>query len=235
MDSWPLPPELPWPRFLRLLRRPDPPDGWLEEAARIQDVSKRPLLLRWIAQHRKCPPHLRSAILPRLPWKILAAIASDGSAHPLAVSYAVDKLQSMWPGLTNGERRTLALLSPKPMWSLIWKARDAGVLTNLMLHPRLSVESLVALIQAPIARSQVEALQDSRWMTFSPIAVQVLMALDRGLQMPESGLVLGMAAPWIKVLEPEERLLTAARMTHPPLRRMTRASASDLNPNLMVE
>ena len=71
----------PWPRFLRLLRHPEPPRGWLEAAAELPELQKRPLLLRWIAQHPKAPAHLRARLLGRLPWRALAAVAADAAAH----------------------------------------------------------------------------------------------------------------------------------------------------------
>ena len=58
------------------------------------------------------------------------------------------------------------------------------------------------------------------------MAHQVLVALDRGLEVPESGLVLGMAAPWIRALPEEERLLAANRVAHPALRRTLRRWAA---------
>jgi hypothetical protein len=225
MDAWPLPPQIPWSHFLRLLRRPNPPTGWLEMAADLRDMARRPLLLRWIAQHRACPAHLRTSLLPRLPWKALAAISTDALAHPQAVAYALDKLRALWPNLTTGERRTLALLAPAPMWPLIWTARDLGVVSHLLQHPRLTQHSLLPLLQVPLTRPQAEALQGSRWCALSPVASQVLQVMDRSLQLPDTDLVLGMAAPWIKALEPEDRLLTAARLSLPALRRMTRAWA----------
>ena len=37
---WALPPDVPWPRFLRLLRHTDPPRGWLEAAAELPELDK---------------------------------------------------------------------------------------------------------------------------------------------------------------------------------------------------
>jgi len=65
----------------------------------------------------------------------------------------------------------------------------------------------------------------SKWREVQPVAHQVLWAADRTFSHPEGALVLGHAAPWIKALPMEERLIAAARLTHPPLRRMTRAWA----------
>jgi hypothetical protein len=223
--SWPLPPEVEWPRFLRLLRDPAPPKGWLEAAAAVPEVSRRPLLLRWIAQHPKAPAHLRSSLLPRLPWQPLCAVANDPQAHPQARAMAIDRLQSLWPGLSSGERRSLSLKLPKRLWSLAWKVPDAGVIRNLLLNARMTPEGLVALIQAPLTRAQDAALLGSLWSQFRPVVGQVLLAMDRTFASSECQLVLGQAAPWIKALEPGERLLEAARMTHPPLRRMCRAWA----------
>ncbi|HWQ07868.1 MAG TPA: hypothetical protein VN436_02130, partial [Holophaga sp.] len=121
--DWSLPPALPWPRFLRLLRHPAPPKGWLEAAAALPDVQKRPLLLRWIAQHRKTPEILRLQLLARLPWRPLAAIAMDPSAHPKARSVAVGRLQVLWGGMSTGERRSLACQAPQQLWPMIWRIR----------------------------------------------------------------------------------------------------------------
>ncbi len=225
-EAWSLPPELGWPQFLRLLRRPDPPKGWLEAAAQVEDVRKRPELLRWIAQHPKAPAHLRATLLPRLTWKALAQVAQDATAHPQARTFALDKLQMQWPSLSLGIRRSLALLAPPPLWPLVWKVRDTQVLANLLLHPRLSLEALLNLVQPPLQGPQAEALLASRWSTLPPLAHQALLALDASLQLPETSVVLGMAAPWILALEAEARLETSTHLTHPALRRMVRGRMS---------
>lgn len=223
--EWSLPPEVPWPQFLRMLRHPSPPRGWLEAAAELSDVQKRPLLLRWIAQHRKTPETLRLRLLARLPWRPLAAIADDPSAHPKARSVAIERLQVMWGGMSMGERRSFAYQAPRSMWGLIWKVRSSGVILAFLQHPKLGGEQLVALIQPPILPTHLDALVRSKWREVQPVAHQVLWAADRTFSHPDGALVLGHAAPWIKVLPMEERLIAAARLTHPPLRRMTRAWA----------
>ena len=223
--EWALPPAVTWPRFLRLLRKADPPRGWLEEAAALPDLRKRPLLLRWIAQHPKAPAHLRTTLLGRLPWRALAAIAQDPAAHPQARAQATDRLQNLWGGMTLGERRSLAPLVPRPLWPLVWKTRDAGVLAALLTHPRLSLETLLGLVQPPLRPHQSEALAASAWLGATPLSHQVLGLLDRALQDGTSDLVLGHGAPWIKALDPQERLLAASRLTHPALRRACRTWA----------
>lgn len=217
---WALPPDVPWPRFLRMLRHPDPPRGWLEAAAELPELKKRPLLLRWIAQHPKAPAHLRSRLLARLPWRALAAVAADAAAHPQARQQATEKLQQLWTVMTTGERRSLALHAPRALWPLIWRTPTLSVLGSFLQHPRLGLEPLVALIQAPLRPTQAEALAASRWREAVPIGQQVLLALDRSLALPESGLVLGHAAPWIRALDEETRLLVASRLVTPALRRM---------------
>jgi len=237
--DWLLPPDLPWPQFLRLLRHPSPPRGWLEAAADIPDLRRRPQLLRWIAQHRKAPTHLRIALLARLPWRLLAALAEDPSAHPQARTVALERLQALWGGLTTGERRTFALRAPRPFWGQVWKVPDARVLGAFLQHPRLGLESLLGLIQVPLAPAQADALLRSRWREIQPVAHQVLLAMDGTFRRPDPPLVLGQAAPWIKVLPPEERLILASRLGHPPLRRMVRTWAggwrAGLDPNLPPE
>ena len=183
------------------------------------------MLLRWIAQHAQAPAHLRNRLLPTLPWRALAAIAADPSAHPQARAHAQERLRSRWAVMTMGERKSLAPLAPATLWPQIWKVRDVRVLAAFLQNPRLTVEGLERLVQPELTPMQAEALQTSRWREVIPVAHQVLVALDRGLARPESGLVLGFAAPWILALPAEERLLAAARLTHPALRRMTRAWA----------
>jgi len=217
---WGLPPEVPWPRFLRLLRQPDPPRGWLEAAADLRELKKRPLLLRWIAQHPKAPAHLRSRLLARLPWRALVAVAADPGAHPQARQQATEKVQQLWATLTTGERRSLAIHAPRPLWPLVWRAPAVSVLQAFLQHPKLGLEALVALIQPPLRPPQADALATSRWREIGPVAEQVLRALDQTLAQPDSGLVLGHAAPWVKALDEEARILAASRTLTPALRRM---------------
>ena len=222
---WGLPPNLPWARFLRLLRRPDPPKGWLEAAAALDDLRRRPLLLRWVAQHPKASAHLRARLIARLPWRALAAVAHDASAHPQARAQSVERLLQGWPGLSLGERRSLALLAPPQLWRLAWRSPDPGVIRALAQNPRLGLEGLMRLVQAPFTPAQAEGLADSAWKDSAALAMQVLRAFDRTLAQPEPGLVLGQAAPWIRALAPEEAIEAAAGLGHPALRRIVRSRA----------
>ncbi len=221
--TWPLPPAIEWPRFLRLLRNPAPPPGWLEAAAELEELQKRPLLLRWIAQHPKAPAHLRARLLPRLPWRALAAVALDASAHPQARAFATERLQNIWPGLTMGERSALAPLAPKALWRLIWKVPNAGVIQAFLQNPRLHESGLLALFQAPLMPTQLAALEVSTWREQEAVALRILQLLDEMLLLPEPQVVLGNAAHWIKVLEPEARLRASTIILHPALRRLVRA------------
>jgi len=94
------------------------------------------------------------------------------------------------------------------------------VLQAFLQHPKLGLEALVALIQPPLRPPQADALATSRWREIGPVAEQVLRALDQTLAQPDSGLVLGHAAPWVKALDEEARILAASRTLTPALRRM---------------
>jgi hypothetical protein len=150
----------------------------------------------------------------------LAAVAADPGAHPQARQQATEKQQQQWPALTTGERRSLALHAPRQLWALVWKAPTATVLSAFLQHPKLGLDALVAMIQPPLRPAQAEALAATRWREIGPVAEQVLRALDRSLGLPDSGLVLGHAAPWIKALDGEARILAASRILTPSLRRM---------------
>ncbi|HEX9082251.1 MAG TPA: hypothetical protein VF768_08225 [Holophagaceae bacterium] len=225
---WGLPPDVPWPRFLRLLRHPDPPRGWLEAAADLPELRKRPLLLRWIAQHPKAPAHLRSGLIARLPWRALASVAGDAAAHPQARQMAIEKLQQLWTALSQGERRSLALHAPRALWGLIWRSPSPAVLGAFLQNPKLGLDPLVALVQPPLRPAQAEALAASRWREAGPVADQVLQALDRSLALPDSGLVLGHAVPWIRAMDEEARILAASRIATPALRRLVHPRRGDV-------
>lgn len=236
--EWSLPPDS-WPRFLRQLRHPAPPEGWLEGAAALPDLAKRPLLLRWIAQHPKAPAFLRMKLLSRMPWRVLVLIADDAGAHPQARSWSTERLQGLWSTLSLGERRSLAHFAPRQLWPAVWKVPDPGTLSAFLQNPKLHLEPLLGLLQPPLKAAQLEALLHSRWQDFVPIADQILESFDRSLEYPDHGLVLGMAAPWIKVLPVEERLVLASRLRQPALRKTVRAWAGqrpeDLDPSLPPE
>ena len=188
-------------------------------------MRRRPLLLRWVAQHPKAPAHLRITLLGRLPWRALAAITHDAAAHHQARTQATERLQTLWPVMTTGERIALALHAPRPLWRLVWKVPDVRVLANFLHNPRLSPELLSNLIQPPLTLAQAEALPLAPWRDSSFLAHRVLEAMDATFRHPANALVLGQALHWIKVLEGEEAIHAASRIAHPPLRRMVRARA----------
>lgn len=138
---------------------------------------------------------------------------------------ATDRLVNQWSGFTIGERRALALHAPRPLWPGIWKVKDPRVIAAFLQNPKLGHETLEALIQPPLSAAHAEALTQSRWREILPVARQVLWAMDHTFRHPECPLVLGHAAPWIRALTMEERLIVFARVVHPPLRKMLRAWA----------
>lgn len=229
--TWPLPPEIPWPVFLRRLRNPSPPKGWLEAAAALDDLQKRPVLLRWIAQHPKAPAHLRAKLLPRLPWRVLASIVWDASAHPQARSQAAERLQAQWGVLTLGERRSMASVAPRPIWRLVWRVPDQNTIAALLRHRWLTGEQLIALIQAPLQPTHLEALLTSEWVRHEGVITQVIQALDLSLREPEPRVVLGHAAPWILALPSDQCLAVANTLRHAPLRRLVRTKAPEAIPD----
>ncbi|MCL1908425.1 MAG: hypothetical protein FWG12_03535 [Holophagaceae bacterium] len=218
--DWLLPPQIPWPQFLKLLRHTRPPQAWLEAASEIPDVRKKPMLLRWIAQHRNAPTHLRVSLIARLPWRALASIAWDPIAHPQARTLSIERLQLLWVSLTTGERRSFATMAPRQMWPMVWKVRDSGVLSAFLKHSKLSLEMVISLIQPPIYPTHLEALQASHLSTIAPIAKQVISAIDRSLQLPDHGLSHSSAIPWIRNLATEDFRQVFSELNNPLLKRM---------------
>jgi hypothetical protein len=168
--------------------------------------------------------------MARLPWRGLAAVAADAAAHPQARQQATEKLQQLWAVMTLGERRSLALHAPRPLWLLVWKTPSTGVLSAFLQHPKLGLEALIALIQPPLRPYQADALAESRWRGIGPVAEQVLRALDASLGMQDSGLALGHAAPWVRDLDEESRIQAASRLTTPALRRMVHPRRDEEGP-----
>ena len=150
---------MPWPVFLRRLRHPAPPPGWLEAAADLPDLHKRPMLLRWVVQHLKAPADLRNRLLPTLPWRALAAIAGDAAAHPQARAHAGERLGSRWAAMTLGERCSLAPLAPPSLWPAIWKVRDRRVIAAFLGNPRLTAPALEGLVQRELGLAQATVSQ----------------------------------------------------------------------------
>ncbi|MCL1894497.1 MAG: hypothetical protein FWG02_09755 [Holophagaceae bacterium] len=229
--NWLLPPEIPWPQFLKLLRRPAPPRGWLEAAAEVPDVRKKPMLLRWIAQHRSAPAHLRVSLITRLPWRALASISWDPIAHPQARAQAVERMQLLWAGLTTGERRTFAAMAPRQMWPMVWKIRDSGVISAFLQHSKLNLNMVVSLIQPPISTAHLDALQASCFSTIAPVAKQVILATDQSLQLPDHGLAFGAAASWILKLDVEDLQQVYSELKNPLLRGMIEKMVFSHDPN----
>jgi hypothetical protein len=178
------------------------------------------MLLRWIAQHRSAPVHLRTRLISRLPWRALASIAWDSSAHPQARAQSVERLQTLWTGLTIGERRSFAAIAPRQMWPMVWKVKDVDVISAFLRHPKLGLEMLASLVLPPISQAHLEALQKSSLSDYAPIIKQVIMAIDQSLQLPGHGLALGVAVTWLQKLDGSDLLQIYHMLNHPLLKGM---------------
>ena len=132
----------------------------------------------------------------------------------------MERLQVLWAGLTAGERRTFAAMAPRQMWPMVWKVRDSGVIAAFLQHSKLGLETLVNLIQPPINQAHVEALLRSHLSKYSPIAKQVISAIDQSLRLPGHGLALGMATPWMHSLAEDDLHQLHTQWKHPLLKRM---------------
>ena len=98
------------------------------------------------------------------------------------------------------------------------------------MNPALKPGPLATLIRPPLTKNQAQALGNSPFRQDKRIAYRVLTIMAASFQEPGSDLVLGLSAPWIKVLSPPERMVVAESLSYPPMERLARHWGQQLTP-----
>lgn len=212
------------------LKDPKTPAPWLREAAKAPLVQRSPRLLRCLAEHPNLPEDVLQNLVRILSWEALASILYDGTSPQDLQAAATAQLTRLWARLDPAAMDVFARKAPRPLWGLVWKATEPSVLVQFLLNPRLDAGSLAELIEPPLTHLQAETLRESRFLQEIKIVERVLTVMAESFRDPATDLVLGLAAPWIMALPPEECRELAASLPYPPIERLAQTWASRLNP-----
>lgn len=204
--------------------------SWLREAAEAPLVLQDARLQVLIAQHRNTPAEVRVNLIRLLPLASVVAILDSHDLTPDTRFLCTVHVNQAWAKMAAAERQAFAEVATEPIWDLLWRTADATTLSGFLNNPRLGPLDLARLIQPPLTRAQAEALQESRFRANQDVIFRVLTAMALSFHDPGTDLVLGLAAPWIKTLTPQERLLLAPALSYPPMERLAELWGTRISP-----
>jgi len=212
------------------LEAPHVPGTWIREAVKTLMVQASTPYLRQVAEHPNTPDDVRLNVIRSLPMDELVDMVEAPFAEAATRTACTVYLIQAWGKMTPGMRAAFAGMAPAPFWELIWKSGEATSLAAFLGNSRLNAAALTFLIQPPLTRDQAEALQNSRFRADKGIIFQVLTAMAQSFQDPATDLVLGHAAPWLRTLEPQDRLALAPDLDYVPMQRLARLWGGRVNP-----
>jgi hypothetical protein len=212
------------------LRLPDLPSSWLADAAEVPLVKANTEILALIAGHARTPVELRVKLLRSLPLVAVMGIFDQPEVDADTSFTCRVHLSNTWKAASPAGRRQFASVAARPLWDLIWRTADEPALAAFLDNPRVTAGRLANLIRPPLTCAQAELLRVSRFRGSQQVIFAVLTAMARSLQEPDTDLVLGLAAPWVMALTPQERLLLAPELSYQPLERMAERWGSPLTP-----
>jgi hypothetical protein len=206
------------------------PGSWLRGAAEVATVHKDSALLQAVGEHGDTPADVRHHVVRALSWQELLGMLGRLRADAEATADCQDQLIRLWARMDAPAMKAFAELAPCPFWDLIWRTAKPAVLARFLTNPALGPATLKALIQPPLTHDQAEALRNSQYLEHKPMVVHVLTTMARSFQDPATDLVLGLVAPWLKILTPQERLALAASLPYPPMERLAQLWGTRLSP-----
>lgn len=212
------------------LRAPGLPPSWLRDAAEAPAVKANVELQAMIARHPNTPVDVRVHFIRILPLLVVMNILDQADAGADIRFTCRAHLGNTWAAMSPAGRRQFAEVASQPLWELVWSSADEPALAAFLGNPRLTPQGLAELIKPPLTRAQVEGLAASRFRASQQVIFQVLISMALTFREPGTDLVLGLAAPWIKALTPQERLLLAPNLSYPPLERLAELWGSRLTP-----
>lgn len=150
--------------ILGLLRRAVP-RVFLEEVAKTEPWSNRPLLLAAVVMNPRADKALSLRLLSQLSWRSLAMVAATPwIASPIRMR-AEALLNELLPDLRLGERIALARIATRPLLLKLVLDSDPKVVEAGLVNPRLSAEDLLNGIrrERPSRVLLAEAAASPRW------------------------------------------------------------------------
>lgn len=204
--------ELEVPEVRQALRNP-----FLTQQAVELLLEERRLLVsseikRGLVCHPRTPEVRARRLVPTLFWRDLLQISSDGRVPPKVRRSADLQLRDRLPGLSVGERMSIARRASPTLIQQLRMDHDPRVIEVLLENPRLTEGSLMPLLGSDRARPEILALvaRHRRW----GIRYTVRSALCRNSRTPPE-IVLGLLAMLkksdLRAIARDRRLSVAVR------------------------
>ncbi len=130
---------------------------------------------RGIARHPRCPEIEALKLLPGLFWRDLVRIGSDTRVRPLVRRAADRQLARRLPGLSVGERHSIARSAGLGLIATIRNDPEIRVIRGLLENPRLTEGALSPLLNSEAARPDVlvAIASDRRWGARNGVRVSI--------------------------------------------------------------
>jgi hypothetical protein len=167
---------------LAALANPHLDGAAIERLADLAPVGASRPLARAVALHPRTPEMLARRLLPGLPWRDLAAAGRDVRLAPIVRRAAEVLLAERLPGLSSGERASLARGAGPGLVARFRAESDPRVVAALLENPRLTEGALLPIVARERAVPAVLAAvaRDRRW----GLRYEVRLALARNPATP---------------------------------------------------
>lgn len=156
---------LPAADALAVLANPHLDGAAIERLVELAPVGASRPLARAVALHPRTPEMLARRLLPGLPWRDLAVAGRDVRLAPMVRRAADVLLAERLPGLSAGERASLARGAGPGLVARLRDENDPRVVAALLENPRLTEGALLPLVARERAAPAVLAAvaRDRRW------------------------------------------------------------------------
>lgn len=150
---------------LAALANPHLDGAAIERLADLAPIGASRPLARAVAMHPRTPEMLARRLLPGLPWRDLAAAGRDVRLAPIVRRAADVLLAERLPGLSSGERASLARGAGPGLVARFRDESDPRVVAALLENPRLTEGALLPIVARERAVPAVLAAvaRDRRW------------------------------------------------------------------------
>lgn len=137
----------------------------IERLVELAPLAASRSLARAVALHPRTPEILARRLLPGLPWRDLAEAGRDVRLAPMVRRAADVLLGERLPGLSPGERASVARRAAPGLIARFRDEADPRVAAALLDNPRLTEGALLPILSAPRASPAVLAAvaRNRRW------------------------------------------------------------------------